>query len=62
MHNCNRGSRILSYFFLKYTERILYMSNTTPYDNAYKTLCVDCPQLLIPLVNEAFHEHYGSVK
>ena len=30
----------------------------TPYDNAFRTLIVKCPMLVIPLVNEAFHEKY----
>ena len=35
------------------------MSNTsTPYDDAQRTLSVDCPGLLIPLVNEAFQTNY----
>ena len=35
------------------------MSNTsTPYDDAQRTLSVDCPSLLIPLVNEAFRTNY----
>jgi len=34
------------------------MNYTTPYDDVHKTLVNDCPQLLIPLVNEAFHENY----
>ncbi|MCC8051327.1 MAG: hypothetical protein LIP10_11835 [Clostridiales bacterium] len=29
-----------------------------PYDDVYRTLLNDCPQLLIPLVNEIFHEHF----
>ena len=35
------------------------MSNTsTPYDDAQRSLSVDCPSLLIPLVNEAFQTDY----
>lgn len=30
----------------------------TPYDDAFRTLLVKCPMLMIPLVNEAFHEKY----
>ncbi|MCD7956080.1 MAG: hypothetical protein LUG93_10110 [Lachnospiraceae bacterium] len=29
-----------------------------PYDDVYRTLLNDCPQLLIPLVNEIFHEEF----
>ncbi|MCD7956331.1 MAG: hypothetical protein LUG93_11405 [Lachnospiraceae bacterium] len=29
-----------------------------PYDDVYRTLLDDCPQLLIPLVNEIFHEEF----
>lgn len=30
----------------------------TPYDNAYRTLIDKCPQLILPLINEIFGEHY----
>ena len=30
----------------------------TPYDDAFRTLLVKCPTLVLPLVNEAFHEKY----
>lgn len=30
----------------------------TPYDDAFRTLLVKCPTLVIPLINEAFHEQY----
>lgn len=30
----------------------------TSYDDAFRTLLVDCPELVIPLINEAFGEHY----
>ena len=30
----------------------------TPYDDVHKTLVNDCKELLIPLVNEIFHEHF----
>lgn len=31
---------------------------STPYDDVFRTLVVDCRQLIIPLLNEAFGEHY----
>ena len=33
-------------------------SISTPYDDAFRTLLVKCPTLVIPLVNETFHEKY----
>ena len=30
----------------------------TAYDDVFKTLLVDCPRLIIPIVNEVFGEHY----
>ena len=30
----------------------------TPYDDVHRTLLNDCPQLIIPVVNEAFHKDY----
>ena len=32
--------------------------SSTPYDDVHRTMVNDCPQLLIPLVNEVFKEHY----
>ncbi len=32
----------------------------TPYDDVFRTLMVKCPELMIPLINEAFDMHYGS--
>lgn len=33
-------------------------SVNTPYDDAFRTLQYDCPELIIPIVNEIFHEEY----
>ena len=33
--------------------------SSTPYDNAWRTLSTCASQLLIPLVNEAFGEHFS---
>ena len=30
--------------------------SSTPYDDVHRTLLNDCPQLIIPVVNEAFHQ------
>lgn len=32
----------------------------TPYDDVYRTLINDCRQLIIPVVNEVFQEHYAG--
>ena len=34
------------------------MTYNTPYDDAFRTLTVDCPRLLIPMMNEIFSKHY----
>ncbi len=31
----------------------------TPYDDVHRTLLNNCTHLIIPVVNEAFHKHYG---
>ena len=31
---------------------------STPYDDAFRTLTVDCPRLLISVINEVFDKHY----
>lgn len=31
----------------------------TPFDDVFRTLSVDCSSLLIPVINEAFNEHYS---
>ena len=30
----------------------------TPYDDTFRTLQYDCPELIIPMINEIFHEDY----
>ena len=30
----------------------------TPYDDVFRTLLNDCRQLILPVLNELFHEHY----
>jgi len=32
----------------------------TPFDDVFKTLSIDCIELMIPVVNEAFGEHYEA--
>lgn len=36
--------------------------SNTPYDDVFRTLATDCPRLLIPLVNELFHENYNGTE
>ena len=33
-------------------------NSSTPYDDVFRTLLNDCKQLIIAVINEAFHEHY----
>ena len=33
-------------------------ASSTPYDDVFKTLLNDCSSLIIPVINEVFHEHY----
>ena len=33
-------------------------SDNTPYDDAFKTLLIDCTRLIIPVINEIFGENY----
>ena len=33
------------------------MANT-PYDDVFRTLLNDCSNLIVPVVNEIFHENY----
>lgn len=37
------------------------MSNT-PYDDVFRTLLNDCPKLIIPVINEIFHEQYSGTE
>lgn len=40
-------------------ERVEKMKLTnTPYDDVFRTLVNDCSGLIIPVINEVFHEHY----
>lgn len=39
------------------------MQNTaTPYDDVFRTLLNDCTGLVLPLINEAFHENYDGTE
>ena len=40
------------------TDRKNNTSSGTPYDAVFRTMLNDCTSLIIPLVNEVFHEHY----
>ena len=33
---------------------------STPYDDVFRTLLTDCSSLIIPVVNELFHEGYNG--
>ena len=32
----------------------------TPYDDVFRTLLNDCSQLIIPIINEVFGEHFSG--
>ena len=34
--------------------------SSTPYDDVFRTLLTDCSSLIIPVINEAFGEHYSE--
>ena len=36
------------------------LQENTPYDDVFKTQKVECPRLLIPVINEAFHKNYDE--
>ena len=36
-------------------------SSNTPYDDVFRTLLNDCTQLIIAVINEAFHEQLHLV-
>ena len=39
------------------------LQSSTPYDDVFRTMMVDCPQLLLPILNEIFGKNYtGSEK
>ena len=33
-------------------------TSATPYDDVFRTMLNDCSSLVLPLINEVFHEHY----
>ena len=35
-------------------------ASNTPYDDVFRTLLNDCSQLIIPVINEVFGEHYAG--
>lgn len=36
------------------------VNETTPYDDVFQTEVIECPKLIIPVINEAFHENYDG--
>ena len=36
------------------------VNETTPYDDVFQTEVIECPKLIIPIINEAFHETYDG--
>ena len=44
-------------------QQSLELQSSTPYDDVFRTMMVDCPQLLLPILNEIFGKNYtGSEK
>lgn len=37
-------------------------TTSTPYDDVFRTLLTDCSQLIIPVINEIFHEDYTGME
>ena len=35
-------------------------NTTTPYDDVHRTMLNDCPELIIPVVNEMFHKRHND--
>ena len=35
-------------------------TSNTPYDDVFRTLLNDCSQLIIPIINEVFGEHFSG--
>ena len=36
------------------------VNETTPYDDVFRTEVIECPELIISMINEAFHENYDG--
>ena len=36
--------------------------SNTPYDDAFKTMYVKCDELVLPMLNELFGEHYNGTE
>ena len=50
---------MIEYMFAnKYTHERKQKMKNTPYDDVFRTLLNDCSSLIIPVINEAFGEHY----
>ena len=44
----------------KWKVRRHLMATSTPYDDVFRTLLNDCSQLILPVLNESFDEHYSG--
>ena len=49
--SCRKKS---SWYMMNVSERQKMETINTPYDDAFRTLLQDCPELVIPLINELF--------
>ena len=46
-------------YYINKKRKIMRNTNVnTPYDDVFRTLLTDCSSLIIPVVNEIFHENY----
>ncbi|MBQ6342399.1 MAG: hypothetical protein IJI41_04685 [Anaerolineaceae bacterium] len=39
-------------------QQAIELQSSTPYDDVFRTMMVDCPQLLLPILNEIFGKNY----
>ena len=48
----------LSWYMMNVSERQKMETINTPYDDTFRTLLQDCPELVVPLINELFGTNY----
>ena len=47
-----------SWYMMNVSERQKMETINTPYDDTFRTLLQDCPELVVPLINELFGTNY----
>ena len=49
-----------NFCYMQKGKNMAEVNEATPYDDVFQTEVIECPKLIIPVINEAFHETYDG--